>query len=91
MGSDSLQIPPKVWLDVLQSELIPVTAHFAHKLASAKRDARGHHSPLLRSSLKLLSNALLHYLPALSKQPGFAETWSGLLQLLQVSPCCGWG
>ena len=83
MGSDSLALPPKLWLELLQTELIPMTAHFAHKLASAKREANLH-GPALRASLKLLSKALLHYLPALAKEPGFPEMWAGLLQLLQV-------
>ena len=83
MGSDSLALPPKLWLEVLQTELTPMTAHFAHKLASAKREANLH-APALRASLKLLSKALLHYLPALASEPGFPEMWAGLLQLLQV-------
>ena len=83
MGSDPLQIPPKVWLQMVRSELVPLTAHFAHKLASSKREAKIH-SPALRSALKLLSKALLHYLPALAEQPGFADMWSSLLQLFQV-------
>ena len=84
MGSDSLALLPKLWLEVLQTELTPMTAHFAHKLASAKREANLH-GPALRASLKLLSKALLHYLSTLASEPGFPEMWAGLLQLLQVS------
>jgi hypothetical protein len=87
MGSDKLSLPAHLWLnDVIKGELLPLTAKFAHNLASNKREARIH-GPPLRFSLKLLSKTLLHYLPLLAEQPSFPEVWGDLLQLLQVPIC----
>ena len=85
MGGDALGLSKKLLLAVLEEELLPLTAHFAHKLVSAKRESRVH-APALRSSLKLLSKSLLHYMPQLAAEAGFPDLWARLLQLMQV--CC---
>lgn len=82
-SSEPLQVPPGVWLDAIQTELVPLTAHLAHRLATNRREARTL-APPLRAALKLLSRALLHNMPSLAAQPGFPQLWANLLQLFQV-------
>lgn len=83
LESDSLDLPGSVWLEVVRVEQLPMTAKFAHSLASAKRDSR-QHSPPLRLALKLLSKTILHHLELLAQEPGFPSLWGDLLQLLQA-------
>lgn len=83
LESESLELPGQLWLEVVRVEELPMTAKFAHSLASAKRDARLH-SPPLRLALKLLCKTILQYLTLLQQQPAFPALWSDLLQLFQV-------
>ena len=84
LESDALDLPGQLWLDVVRIEQLPMTAKFAHSLASAKRDTR-QHSPPLRFSLKLLCKTILQYLGPLTQQQGFPSLWGDLLQLMQVN------